>query len=99
MIIHSYYIEYEQIDRYGGNIYGDEVVPATSRNDAINYYREAYPRRKVVDCVPYNLQKKQRPNAWAIDKLLQDNGFDLEGRKLVFNTLTACTFVDCTDID
>ena len=99
MTIKSYLIEYEQIDRFGGNIYGEDIVPATSYDDALQYYRELYPRRKVVDCIEQSINRTARPNAWKIDEMLQEKGVDLEARKLIFNTLTACTFIDLSDID
>ena len=99
MTISSYLIEYEQNDRYDGTIYGEDIIPATCRNDAIHYYRETYPLRKVIDCVEYNISRRERPNAWEIDKMLEKKGVNLEARKLIFNTLTSCTFIDLTDID
>ncbi|MBR1384836.1 MAG: hypothetical protein IJ555_13685 [Ruminococcus sp.] len=96
MIISSYLVEYEEPNKYG-SFFGEILIASTSAEEAIEDFKATYPDREVVDCQQFTPMFKIKPNAWKLDRVLDNLGYDHEARELLFGLLTSCTFVDLKD--
>lgn len=96
MIIKAYSVEHSY-DHLGTPVYCEEIAVGTSVEDVTEYVQELYPKHDIEDVCEFNPRPEYRANAWKIDELLKSAGYDIETRKLIFTTLSACEFIDCNE--